>query len=333
MKIEGAKFTMSDVKWTKEQLQAIQEKGSNILVAAAAGSGKTAVLVERIIEKIMKEEMDIDRILVVTFTNAAASEMRQRILEAIYKKLEEEPDNIHLQKQILLLPKSNICTIHSFCLEVIRNHFYEIDLSPNFKIGDTAELEILKQEVLDELFEKKYEKEDLDFLNLIHTYTGYRGDELLRKMILDLYQYIQSSPFPRTWIEEKVEMFHLKDKEQKDFAETIWGEILMKDIKDEFIFFIHCLEKIEKELKAYPELEKFWKVIAIDIQEIKSLQAIKKWDELYQAMQKNIFERWPQDKKITNSLKEEAKEKRDEIRKRLHKIQEKIMLCDSRTGI
>ena len=151
---------MSEVKWTLEQEQAIYEKGENILVAAAAGSGKTAVLVERIIQKVIKDKIDIDKILVVTFTNAAAAEMRERILEAIYKKLEELPDDKHLQKQIILLGKANISTIHSFCLDVIKNNFYEIDISPNFRIGDTAEIELIKQETIEEVFEKLYENED-----------------------------------------------------------------------------------------------------------------------------------------------------------------------------
>lgn len=146
--------------WTKEQKEAIYEKGSNILVAAAAGSGKTAVLVERIIHKIIDEGIDIDKILVVTFTNAAASEMRERILDAIYKKLEENPEDSNLHRQITLLNKASICTIHSFCLDVIRNHFYEIDTSANFRIGDTAEIELLKNDVIEELFEKKYEEQD-----------------------------------------------------------------------------------------------------------------------------------------------------------------------------
>ena len=149
--------------WTKEQKEAIYEKDSNILVAAAAGSGKTAVLVERIIHKIIDEEIDIDKILVVTFTNAAASEMRERILDAIYKKLEENPEDRNLHRQITLLNKANICTIHSFCLDVIRNNFYEIDASANFRIGDTAEIELLKNDVIEELFEKKYEEQDKRF--------------------------------------------------------------------------------------------------------------------------------------------------------------------------
>ena len=147
-KEEKGRDKMSDVKWTKEQMQAIKEKDSNILVAAAAGSGKTAVLVERIINKIINENIDIDRLLVVTFTNAAAAEMRERVLEAIYKKIDEEPDNINLQRQVTLLNKASICTIDSFCLDVVRNNFYQLEnISPNFRIADTTEIELLKQEI------------------------------------------------------------------------------------------------------------------------------------------------------------------------------------------
>ena len=126
------------------------------------GSGKTAVLVERMIQKIIKDKIDIDSILIVTFTNAAASEMKERILEAIYKKIEENPEDSHLQRQITLLNKANISTIHSFCLEVIKNNFFEIDISPNFRIGESSEIELLKMDVLDELFEEKYNSGDID---------------------------------------------------------------------------------------------------------------------------------------------------------------------------
>ena len=143
--------------WTDEQKKAIYEKGSNILVAAAAGSGKTAVLVERIINKVVNEKVDIDKLLVVTFTNAAAAEMRERVLNVLYEKLEENPEDENMQRQITLLNVSNICTIDSFCLQIVRNYFYELDnLSPNFRIADVPEIELLKQEVLDEMFEKKY---------------------------------------------------------------------------------------------------------------------------------------------------------------------------------
>jgi len=173
------------MQWTKEQSKAIYEKGSNILVAAAAGSGKTAVLVERIIHKIIDEKMVIDKILVVTFTNAAASEMRERILNAIYKIIDDEKTNDeeiinHLQRQITLLNKAEICTIDSFCLDVIRNNFFQIDISPNVRIADTAEISLLKQEILEKIFENKYENHDADFEKLIKTYTSYRDDTPLK---------------------------------------------------------------------------------------------------------------------------------------------------------
>ena len=166
---------MGEVKWTKEQTLAIKEKGQNILVSAAAGSGKTAVLVERIINKIINEKIDIDKILVVTFTKAAASEMRGRILDAIYK--EKDPKNAHLQRQITLLAKASISTIDAFCLDIIKNNFFEIGISPNLKIAEGTEIEILKEETIEDLFEEKYESQDEEFLNLINTYTNYKGDE------------------------------------------------------------------------------------------------------------------------------------------------------------
>ena len=213
------------------------------------------MLVERIINKVVNEKIDIDKILVVTFTNAAASEMRERILDAIYKKIEENPEDSNLQRQITLLNKANICTIHSFCLDVIRNNFYEIDTSANFRIGDTAEIELLKNEVIEDLFEQKYLEQDKGFLKLIDTYTGYRGDEPLVELILNIYKYIQSNPFPEKWLEEKVEMFNIKDN--KDFSETIWGKILLESLKDTIKECIMKLNKINSDLKRYDELEKY----------------------------------------------------------------------------
>ena len=113
-------------EWTEEQLKAIKDKNSNILVSAAAGSGKTTVLVERMIRKIIDDGIDIDKILVVTFTNSAASEMRERILNALYEKIDNNPNDLRLRKQIVLLNKASICTIDSFCLDIIRNNFFEI---------------------------------------------------------------------------------------------------------------------------------------------------------------------------------------------------------------
>lgn len=331
---EGRK--MSEVSWTKEQKQAIEEKGTNLLVAAAAGSGKTAVLVERIIHKIIDEKMNIDKMLVVTFTNAAASEMRERILDAIYKKIEENPEDIHMQRQITLLNKASICTIHSFCLDVIRNYFYEINIPANFQIGSSAEMELLKQETLEELLEEKYIKKDENFLKLIDTYASYRGDENLKDLILKIDNQIQSSPFPKDWLEEKVEMFNLKDKLEQDFSQTIWGKILLKELKEELTEAILKLEKIEANLRKYIELEKYANVILSDINEIeKIINVINRkdenaWNQIYEAIKIKDFAKWPIDKKITIDYKNEAKDARNKIRKAVNSSLEKIMVYSSK---
>ena len=152
--------------WTDDQRKVIELRDRNILVSAAAGSGKTAVLVERIIKIITDKEhpVDIDRLLIVTFTNAAAAEMRERIGNALENALKEQPDDEHLQRQLSLLHNAQITTIDSFCLYVIRNHFHEIDLEPNFRIGDEGELKLLKEDVLAKVLLKNYEESAPEFL-------------------------------------------------------------------------------------------------------------------------------------------------------------------------
>lgn len=319
------------VNWTEEQKQAIYEKGSNILVAAAAGSGKTAVLVERMIQKILKDKVDIDKLLVVTFTNAAASEMRERVLDAIYKKLEEEPENEALLRQVTLLNKASICTIDSFCLEVVRNNFYELDnISPNFRIADTTEIELLKQEVMEEIFERNYEEENEDFMRLIHTYTSYRDDTPLKDLILKIYRYMQSNPFPEKWLAEKIESFCLEGKLENDFGTTIWGKELLEEVEEEIIDGLSALETVANDLSYEPELEKFWQTIRTDIDMLQALKSsLKNWDQAYQMNQELKFVTWPR-QKVELAVKEQAKEIRDEVKKKLSKVLDKILICDSK---
>ena len=158
--------------WTNEQQQVITLRNRNLLVSAAAGSGKTAVLVERIVQKVLDRQhpTDIDRMLVVTFTKAAAAEMRERISQAIEKKLEEEPDNSSLQRQATLVHNAQITTIDSFCLYVVRNYFQTIDLEPSFRIADPGELELLKQDVARTVMEQCYQQRSEGFLRLADRY-------------------------------------------------------------------------------------------------------------------------------------------------------------------
>ena len=324
---------MSEVKWTDEQLQAIKEKGANILVAAAAGSGKTAVLVERIINKIISEEVDIDKLLVVTFTNAAASEMRERILNAIYKKIEEEPNNLRLQKQITLLNKSYICTIHSFCLDVIRNNFYEIDVSPNFRIGDTAEIELLKEEVLEELFEDLYLKEDEGFLKLLEIYTSYKDDGPLKDIIKNIYNFIQSAPFPEKWLDEKVKLFNM-DSQVVDFANTVWGKIIINNYKELLEESILGLKKVKNELEGDPDSEKNYQLIRLNIENLEKLASnLDSWDEICELGNRFSFGTWSKGKKGSNENINEIKNKRDAIKKKFDNFKKQYFIYTSKEAI
>ena len=295
------------------------------------GSGKTAVLVERIINKVLNEKINIDEILVVTFTNAAASEMRERVLDAIYKKLDEEPENENLQKQITLLNKASICTIDSFCLEVVRNYFYELEnISPNFRIADTSEIELLKQEVIDDIFEEKYEKEDEDFTKLINIYTSYRDDTPLKDLVLKIYSYIQSNPFPEKWLNDKIEIFNLEDKLEEDFSNTIWGKELLKEVKEIVVDSITALNRIEKHLSVEPELEKFWQTIRSDIEQLETLKEhTNSWEDAYTIANNLEFVTWPR-KSSNLEIKEKAKDVRDEVKEKIKNISKKILICNSK---
>lgn len=204
------------MSWTPEQKQVIELRGRNILVSAAAGSGKTAVLVQRIINIITDREkpVDIDRLLIVTFTNAAAAEMRERIGAAIERALEENPQNEHLMRQLTLIHNAQITTIDSFCLYVIRNYFYEIGLEPNFRIADEGELKLLKEDVLKELLEQNYEESRPEFLSFVENYAFGRNDEALDGMILSLYEFSRSYPWPDEWLLGCADGYHITTEDE-----------------------------------------------------------------------------------------------------------------------
>lgn len=295
------------------------------------GSGKTAVLVERIINKVINDKVDIDKILIVTFTSAAASEMRERILEAIYKKIEEDPSNTDLQRQIILLNKANISTIHSFCLDVIRNNFYEIDASANFRVADSAEVELLKQEIIDDLFEEKYVSEDKSFEKLLNIYTNYRGDENLRQLILNIYRFIQSSPFPEKWLNDQVEKFNLKDKLENDFSETKWGEILLENFKEELTDSILKLKQVQKNLARFEELAKYQAVIENDIANLENLENNSNlWESAYNSAITLAWAKWPSDRRITLEIKDQAKDIRDSVKKKVASTIDKYLIYNSK---
>lgn len=229
-------------EFTKDQLLAIETRNKNILVSAAAGSGKTAVLVERIIGIITNEDtvVDIDKLLVVTFTEAAAMEMKHRISIAIEKGLNENPLDSNLQNQLLLLNKSNIMTIHGFCNKIIRNYFHLLSLDPTYRVGDALEMKILKKEVITEVLESKYQEKNVDFLKLVESLSFKYNDEKFKELIISIYDYISGEPYPHKWLAKFVDSYNIENG--ADFENSSY----IKDIKSILTLEInHALELID----------------------------------------------------------------------------------------
>lgn len=219
------------ITYTTEQQQVIDLRNRNILVAAAAGSGKTAVLVERIITRLTKdpEPLDVDQLLVVTFTEAAASEMKERIRNAIEKALEADPENLHLQRQATLIHQAQVTTIHRFCLSVIRDYFHVIDLNPGFRIGEEGELKLLKQDTVEELLETYYQEGDAGFLDFVESMASGKDDKKIEELILQLYEYARSYPNPAGWLEGCKEIYQVDTLEA--FEESQLVQRLLEDVR------------------------------------------------------------------------------------------------------
>lgn len=228
--IDSIPVKPSNSQWTDDQWKAIAASGRDILVAAAAGSGKTAVLVERIIRKIISPDnpIDVDRLLVVTFTNASAQEMKNRVGEALDKELTNDPASQHLRKQLSLLNRASISTIHSFCLQVIRTYYYMLDIDPSFRIANETEIELLKEEVLNDILEEEYGLDGNEaFFDLVDRYTGDRSDSDLQDMILKLYTEAGAHPNPEKWLDKLVAFYDVEGKSMDDLPYT---QHLLQDV-------------------------------------------------------------------------------------------------------
>ncbi len=225
-------------KWNDDQLRAIEESGKNMLIAAAAGSGKTAVLVERIIRKICDETntMDVDRLFVVTFTEAAASEMRHRLRDALDKQLQANPSSAHLRRQLALVNQAQISTLHSFCNSVVQKYGYTIGLNPGYRLAKDTEIRLMMEEVLRDLLSEKYEQRATspDFQQTLDMYTGDRDDRKLVDIIHELYEFSRSHPHPEHWLQEQRELYLVlsnmptNDEAQLDALLTRWTAPMLK---------------------------------------------------------------------------------------------------------
>ncbi|MEK4253304.1 helicase-exonuclease AddAB subunit AddA [Ureibacillus sp. FSL K6-2830] len=204
-----------DATWTDEQWKAIWATGHDILVSAAAGSGKTAVLVNRMIEKVIAKEnpIDVDELLVVTFTNASAAEMRHRLADALEKEIAKDPHNAHLRKQLSLVNKAQISTLHSFCLSIVRQYAYLLDIDPGFRIASEGEISLLRDDVLKDVLEEAYSAEDENEVNriyrLVDSFTSDRDDQDIEVLIDQLYDTARVHPEPKKWLHSLVEQYQI----------------------------------------------------------------------------------------------------------------------------
>lgn len=269
------------VQWTEEQKQVIDLRDRNILVSAAAGSGKTAVLVERIITRLTKDEppVDVDKMLIVTYTDAAASEMRERIGAAIEKALEEDPGNSHLKKQEALIHTAKITTIHSFCLSVIREYFHTIDLDPGFRIGEEGELKLLRQDVMRDLLESKYEEGSEEFLRFVETFATGREDTKLEEIISQLYEFAGAYPDPDTWLDECVGAY------ASGGEDAPYMQMAMCYIKNCFADLDEMMEQADKVCMEPDGPYMYGTTIESDQETVAPLVRTKNYTELYQAFE------------------------------------------------
>ncbi|MBU3155571.1 helicase-exonuclease AddAB subunit AddA [Clostridium estertheticum] len=356
----------SDVTWTEDQQKAILTRDCNILVAAAAGSGKTAVLVERIIKIVTDEDRptDIDKLLVVTFTNAAASEMRERIAAAISKELHNNPQSKLLQRQLTLLNKSSITTIHSFCLEVIRNNFHVVDLDPNFRIADGTEAVLLKQEALEELFEDRYiaienenKSDDEDkteensssdvpvttrfpnlesnsFLNLVEAYSNNKEDLGLQGIVLSLYNFAMSSTDPNKWLIDSAENFNIKDG--ASFSDTPWAKVLMDDTKIELLGIEKVMVKALKNVEDNEAIILYNEVFKSDLAIIADLLSAANncFENLATTFEELSFAKLPSIKACKDKEKQKVvQEIRNKVKKQLQELQKQVMNANSEASL
>lgn len=316
------------VSWTEEQKKVIDTRNCNILVSAAAGSGKTAVLVERILQRITDKNnpVDIDELLIVTFTRAAAGEMKERIRLAIEEKLEKNPEDEHLQKQSTLVHHALITTIDSFCSYIVKNYFHLIDLDPSYRMGDEGEMRLLQADVADVVLEEAYTKEDPSFLAFSDGFSGGKTDKKIPEMMIKLYSFSMSYPYPEEWLlncRRAYEIGSVEELENADWLVLIRQEV-QREIKETVVLLKEALEVARE-----PDGPVFYSGLLEEevsaLEKLENTTSFFKWKE---NLDKLEFKRLPSGKKaekefVSESKQELAKSLRNEAKEQIKALKER----------
>ncbi|HIW74581.1 MAG TPA: helicase-exonuclease AddAB subunit AddA [Firmicutes bacterium] len=323
---------MPSRKWTTEQRQCIEARGGTVLVSAAAGSGKTSVLVQRVIGLVTDPEhpVDVDRLLVVTFTKAAAAEMKQRLAAALSALIAERPEDRGLQRQQMLLPGAKISTVHGFCSGLIREHFHLLGLPPQFKVAEETETALLKEEAVGEVVEEMYADGGDAFRELADLLSPGRDDRGLFRAVLRIHDFVQSHPFPDEWLREKEGDYTL----DRPVAETAWGRTVLASVRDTAEGCAALLTRALSLTAEEPAMaDKYGPVIGREREMLLSLSAFLaqpglSWDDAAQRLSSLSFGRLPPLKNYEEEIrKNRVTALRDDVKKRLRDIG--TLLCGS----
>ena len=315
------------VNWTSKQQKVIESRNRNLLVSAAAGSGKTAVLVERIVQMISEGDhpLDIDQLLVMTFTNAAAAEMRERIGAAVEQKLKEHPGDEHLWLQAALIPQAQITTIDSFCLNIIRSHYNSLDIDPAFRIGDEGELSLLRGDVMGELLEGCYEESDPAFARFVEHFGRGKSDKGIEDVILQAWQFSQSHPWPEEWLAQC--SAELEEENLEEMEESAWMKFMMGDIArqmEELAGQLESAAQVCREERGPLAYEPMLLSDRSKIQAIGRAAAEGSFEQLYESLDRMSFDRLAsiRSKDMDGDKKASVSASRDRVKKAVSKCRE-----------
>ena len=321
---------MSEVKWTRDQQNAIDHDGSSLLISAAAGSGKTAVLVERIIRLITEKRLNITDFLIITYTKAAAGELRKKISQALHKKIAELPKDPHLRRQLALAGSARISTVHSFCSWVLRNYGNSENIPSVFRVLDEAEEALILKDTLSELVEEKYDEKTEDFLSLAAYMNDGRSDRLLFSSVLELYKKSRSHPYPEKWLDACCKAYDTENI--SDISETPWGKEMLAEVKN----IIDSSEKSVSALLAdadrYADTsEVYHDALTEALSSIRALYA-DDWDELFKKVSSFELGRLPSSRKLEDkTLPDRISALFKIIREDMKSIPESLMQAESST--
>ena len=268
--------------WTEHQLDAITARGGSVIVSAAAGSGKTAVLVERVIRLITDTEngVDADRLLVVTYTRKAAAELKSRLKEALTDCIRKDPSNAFLLRQQSLLSKAHISTVDSFCMSLCKEYFYLLDIDRNIRIADTGELSVMRGDAMRLTLDLLYEKKDPKFHALVETFASARDDSKLENNIYQLYDFLRSHPFPDRWLKEKLSYY----TDFNDVADSVWGKIISEYTREAAdyltLLYERAVDAISLDEKLYDKMFPLFDTYRVFCERLQKAASEQGWNDI-----------------------------------------------------